>query len=90
MSCRVVRARSHLYRLNHPLAEALFCAGQNRDLPPVEIYFNYSTRGQEVSILEPLIGVRLAGCCGSLPSTHWIKRKIICCVRASRTRAKAR
>ena len=47
---------AHLYRLNHPLAEALLARAKNRDLPPVEIHFDYGRHDGKVSILEPFIG----------------------------------
>jgi len=47
---------SHLYRLNHPLAEAVMAQAKDRDLPPGEAHFDYSQHDGRVSILEPLIG----------------------------------
>ena len=47
---------SHLYRLNHPLAEALLSRAKSRELPPAEIEFNYADHEGKVSILEPHIG----------------------------------
>ncbi len=47
---------AHLYRLNHPLAEALLLRAKSRELPPAEILFNYADHEGKVSILEPLIG----------------------------------
>ena len=47
---------AHLYRLNHPLAEALLAQAKGRDLPPAEIYFNYGLHDGKVSQLEPFIG----------------------------------
>ena len=47
---------AHLYRLNHPLAEALLAQAKSRDLPPAEIHFNYGRHDGKVSQLEPFIG----------------------------------
>src|SRR5439155_16195065 len=34
---------AHLYRLAHPLAEAILARARSRDLPPAEIRFDYSS-----------------------------------------------
>jgi ERCC4-related helicase len=47
---------AHLYRLNHPLAEALLARAKCRDLPPAEIRFDYGRHEGRVSILEPYTG----------------------------------
>lgn len=47
---------AHLYRLNHPLAEALLAQAKARDLPPAEICFDYGQHDGKVTLLEPLIG----------------------------------
>lgn len=47
---------AHLYRLNHPLAEALVARAKARELPPADICFDYGQHGGKVSLLEPLIG----------------------------------
>lgn len=47
---------AHLYRLNHPLAEALLAQAKSRDLPLAEIHFNYGRHDGKVSQLEPFIG----------------------------------
>jgi hypothetical protein len=47
---------AHLYRLNHPLAEAVLEQVKARDLPPVEICFDYRKHSGKVSLLEPLVG----------------------------------
>jgi adenine-specific DNA-methyltransferase len=46
---------AHLYRLNHPLAEALLDLARNRELPPAEIHFDYGQHDGKVSILEPFL-----------------------------------
>jgi adenine-specific DNA-methyltransferase len=47
---------AHLYRLNHPLAEALLVQAKSRALPSAEIHFNYGHHDGKVSQLEPFIG----------------------------------
>jgi ERCC4-related helicase len=47
---------AHLYRLNHPLAEALLKQAKIRDLPQAQVKFNYSDYVGKVSILEPMLG----------------------------------
>jgi ERCC4-related helicase len=47
---------AHLYRLNHPLAEALIAQAKSRDLPPAEIRFDYGLHDGKISVLEPLVG----------------------------------
>ncbi|MGW8159512.1 MAG: SNF2-related protein [Desulfoprunum sp.] len=47
---------AHLYRLNHPLAEALLAQAKGRDLPQAEIHFNYGLHDGKISQLEPFIG----------------------------------
>ncbi|EKD26026.1 MAG: helicase subunit of dna repair complex [uncultured bacterium] len=44
----------HHYRLNHPLAETLISAAQNRELSPCEIIFDYSGHSSRISIVEKL------------------------------------
>ena len=47
---------AHLYRLNHPLAEAIVAQAKARDLPVAEIHFDYDDHEGKVSILEHLRG----------------------------------
>lgn len=47
---------AHLYRLNHPLAEAVVAQAKSRELPVQEVRFDYSDHGGIISILKPLIG----------------------------------
>lgn len=47
---------AHLYRLNHPLAEAIIAQAKNRSLSTAEIHFEYATHEGKVSIVEPLRG----------------------------------
>ena len=47
---------AHLYRTNHPLAEALLARAKERDLPPGEVRFDYSGHEGKVTVLEPLVG----------------------------------
>jgi ERCC4-related helicase len=47
---------AHLYRLNHPLAEALIAQAKQRELPPSEIHFDYEQHDGKVTLLEVFIG----------------------------------
>jgi adenine-specific DNA-methyltransferase len=47
---------AHLYRLNHPLAEALLARAKERDLPAAEIHFDYGRHDGKITPLEPFIG----------------------------------
>ncbi len=47
---------AHLYRLNHPLAEAIIERARARDLPVQEVRFDYRGHAGIISILEPLVG----------------------------------
>ena len=47
---------AHLYRLGHPLAEAVIAQAMGRELPLAEVTFRYADHGSKISILEPLLG----------------------------------
>ena len=47
---------AHLYRLNHPLAEAVIEQAKSRDLQVQEVRFDYGAHGGKISSLESLIG----------------------------------
>ncbi len=47
---------AYLYRLHHPLAEAVIRQAKARELPAVEVRFSYEEHDGIVSILEPLVG----------------------------------
>ncbi|EGQ61512.1 SNF2-like protein, partial [Acidithiobacillus sp. GGI-221] len=48
---------AHLYRLNHPLAEALVSQAKGRPLLPAEIHFDYGQQHDgKITSLEPLLG----------------------------------
>ena len=47
---------AHLYRLNHPLAEAIVAQAKGHDLPVVEVRFDYDSHEGKVTILEDLLG----------------------------------
>lgn len=47
---------AHLYRLGHPLAEAVIAQAMGRELPVAEVSFRYAEHGSKISILEPLLG----------------------------------
>ncbi|MDN5874351.1 MAG: DEAD/DEAH box helicase, partial [Sinobacteraceae bacterium] len=49
---------AHLYRLNHPLAEALVVHAKTSELPPAEIRFDHSQHEGRISALLPFIGKR--------------------------------
>ncbi len=48
--------KAHLYRLNHPLADAVVAQAKGRKLPPAEICFDYGQHDGKVTSLEPYIG----------------------------------
>jgi superfamily II DNA or RNA helicase len=50
----------HLYRLGHPLAQALVDRASARSLLPAEVVFDYAAHGVRVSLVEALQGQ--AGC----------------------------
>src|SRR5688572_10823970 len=47
---------AHLYRLNHPLAEALLNRAKSRELPAVELRLNYAEHEGKISVIEPFLG----------------------------------
>ncbi len=47
---------AHLYRLGHPLAEAVLERARHRRLPSARIEFEYSNHPGKVTVLEPLVG----------------------------------
>jgi len=47
---------AHLYRLNHPLAEAVIAQAKSRELPVQEVRFDYGDHDGIISILKPLVG----------------------------------
>ena len=47
---------AHLYRLHHPLAEAIVAQAKGRELPVQEVRFDYGDHDGIISILEPLVG----------------------------------
>ncbi len=47
---------AHLYRLGHPLADAVVAHAKGRDLPVAEVRFDYENHEGKVSILEHLRG----------------------------------
>ncbi len=49
-------ADAHLYRLGHPLAEAIITRAKHRELPAAEIRLDYSGHDGKISQLKPLIG----------------------------------
>ena len=47
---------AHLYRLNHPLAEALLARAKDRDLPVQELQFGYADYDGKISVLKSYLG----------------------------------
>jgi len=47
---------AHLYRLSHPLAEAVLAQAKARALPLAEVVFSYGDHEGIISALEPLVG----------------------------------
>ncbi len=47
---------AHLYRVNHPLAEAVIARAKSRDLPVAAVRFNYDDHEGRIAVLEPLLG----------------------------------
>ncbi|MEW6305020.1 MAG: SNF2-related protein [Verrucomicrobiota bacterium] len=47
---------AHLYRLNHPLAEAVVAQARNRQLPLGHVIFDYEDHDGKISMLEPFLG----------------------------------
>jgi len=47
---------AHLYRLNHPLAEAVIAQAKGRSLPVREVRFDYRDHDGKISSLEPHVG----------------------------------
>jgi len=47
---------AHLFRLNHPLAEAILAQAKGRELATAEVLFDYSAHAGKISLLEPSLG----------------------------------
>lgn len=47
---------AHLYRLNHPLAEAILAQAKARELPQAEVCFDYANYDGVISVLQPHVG----------------------------------
>jgi len=47
---------AHLFRLNHPLAEAIIARAKGRMLPPTRLCFDYGQHDGKITALEPFIG----------------------------------
>ncbi len=47
---------AHLYRLNHPLAEAIIAQAKARELPMATVRFDYDDHEGRMAALEPLLG----------------------------------
>lgn len=54
---------AHLFRVNHPLGEAIVHRARTRNLPIAELTFNYMSHEGRISVLEPFGGADwLASC----------------------------
>jgi hypothetical protein len=47
---------AHLYRMNHPLAEAVIRQAKQRELPPAHLQFEYARHDGKITTLEPFRG----------------------------------
>ena len=47
---------AHLFRLQHPLAEAVIAQAKDRTLPVAELHFHYEEHEGKVTVVEPLRG----------------------------------
>jgi adenine-specific DNA-methyltransferase len=47
---------AHLYRLGHPLAEAVIHRSKHRSLDRAEVQFRYDEHQGKISVLDPLVG----------------------------------
>ena len=47
---------AYLYRITHPLAQAIINRAKKRDCPPVRLIFNYQEHNGRISTLEPYRG----------------------------------
>lgn len=47
---------AHLYRISHPLAKAVVAAAKSRELPTVQIEFDYQQHEGNITALQPFIG----------------------------------
>ena len=52
----VVIDDAHIYRLGHPLAQALLDHAKRQVLEPIKLVLDYASYGSKVSLLEPLRG----------------------------------
>lgn len=48
---------AHIYRLTHPLAEAVIDQPKQRELPPAEVHFSLSEHEGRISALDPYLGL---------------------------------
>lgn len=48
--------KAHLYRITHPLAQAIIDRAKKRDCPPVRLIFDYQEHNGRISTLEPYRG----------------------------------
>jgi ERCC4-related helicase len=47
---------AHFFRLNHPLGDAIIARASQRELPVVEVAFDYTAYEGRISLVEPFVG----------------------------------
>lgn len=47
---------AHFFRVNHPLGDAIINRARSRNLPVIEVVFDYSAHEGRISVIEPLVG----------------------------------
>ena len=47
---------AHFFRLNHPLGDAIIARASQRELPIVEVVFDYTDYEGRISLVEPFVG----------------------------------
>lgn len=47
---------ANIYRIGHPLAQRIIQQCKALELPPQQLFFNYSSTPRKITILEPLLG----------------------------------
>ena len=55
-NCREKSGEAYLYRITHPLAQAIIDRAKKRDCPPVRLIFDYQEHNGRISTLEPYRG----------------------------------
>lgn len=55
MGCKVDSAKEHIYRLGHPIAQEIIGTAKQKKLEPVEINFDYTNWGKQITIVKDLV-----------------------------------